>query len=105
MSTLLDCWQIEQDTMNGKTLLPIVYIDRRVGEIVLREKTERREEFVGYKMKQVQVRPLTHDEGAIGSTLVMLNRDDYLTVVRRKALAKLTLEEREALGLGINIST
>ncbi len=102
MSALLDGWQIYQDTMNGKVDLPIVYIDRQVGEIVLRNKTERKEEFVDYKMKAVQVRPLIHDEGAIGNVLVTINRDDYKTVLRRNALAKLSHEEREVLGIPVS---
>lgn len=97
MSTFLDGWQIEQITMNGNTDLPIVYIDRQVGEIVLKDKTELREEWVSYKMKQVKVRLLTQDEGAVGNSLVTINREDYKTVLRRKARAKLTQEEFDAL--------
>lgn len=101
-ATLLDGWQIEQNTMNGNSDLPIVYIDRQVGEIALKDKTERHEEWVSYKMKQVKVRPLTHDEGAVGSALVTINREDYKTVLRRRALAKLSREEREALSLPLS---
>lgn len=76
--------------------MPFVYLDKRAAELWAKDHIE---EWTDYKVKEVECRELTEQEGAVGSQLVQIRRDTAKDAIRARALSKLTKEEREALGL------
>lgn len=92
----MKAYQPIKDSMGGNGPMPFVYLEKRACEMWA---SENKEEWTDYTVKEVEVRELTADEGAVGTQLVRIRKDRAIDIVRAKALRKLTKEEREALGL------
>lgn len=82
--------------MGGGGPMPFVYLEKRAAEIWCEEHNE---EWTAYKPKEVEVRELTKEEGAVGGQLVQIRRDTSDETIRTRAMKKLNAEERRALGL------
>ena len=93
----IDAWRIVKDTMNGKEPLHVAYLHERTAQLEADGKPK--DEWTGYKVEKVKLRMLTEDEGGIGNDLVMVNKETPASILRRRALAKLSREEQVALGV------
>jgi hypothetical protein len=74
-----------------------VYTDEQVAKA---KAESMKEEWTSYKVKEVKVRVISENEGAIGHTLVQIRRSTWTDWCRETALKKLTADEKAALGLG-----
>jgi len=94
MSENIQAWRLRKSTMCGGVFLPYVYTE----ELVAKAKAEEmKEEWVDYEVKEVAVRVLNEQEGAIGNDLVQIRRDTWHEHCLETAFKKLTPDERKAL--------
>lgn len=96
MSETITAFRLYKDVMGGGGWCPIVYIYQETAQL---EADSKKEEWTSYNVNKVNVRILTETEGAVGNDLVTINYEVPDTVHRRRAMAKLTPRERQALGL------
>jgi hypothetical protein len=89
-------FQLVRNSMGGSGPLGIVYTEKRSAEIWAEVHAE---DWVQYKVKEVEVREFNSNEGAVGDQLVQIHRDRAVDLIKARALTKLTAEERAALGL------
>lgn len=73
----------------------IVYLDRRACEIWIEDN---KTGWVDHVLEEVQVRVFDERHGAVGNDLVTIIHVTAQQKLKRRALAKLTDEERRALG-------
>jgi hypothetical protein len=92
----MKAYQIIRDSMGGSGPIPLVYLDKRAAEMWA---SANHQEWASYKVEEVELRELNDFEGAVGGQLVFICRDDSVTIIRDRALKKLTAEERSVLGL------
>ncbi len=87
---------IKSSISDEKGPMPIVFLEKRSAEIWAEDHNE---DWTDYKVKEVDLREFTHDEGAVGQQLVKINRDKAIDLIKERAIRKLTDEERNALSL------
>lgn len=92
----MKAFQPIKDSMGGSGPMPLVFLEERSAEIWAEKNKDEWEQF---KIKEVDVREFTHDEGAVGIQLVKIDRVKAIDLIKARAIKKLTKEEIHALGL------
>ena len=67
--------------------MPFVFLNKRAAELWA---SDHKEEWTDYKVKEVEYRMPTADEGVVGGQLVQIHRDSVEATLRERALKKLT---------------
>ena len=76
--------------------MPFIFLNKRAAELWAKDHDE---EWTNYKIKEVECRMPTDDEGVVDGQLVEIHRESVEVTLRERALKKLTAEERRILGL------
>jgi len=99
MKTIIDAFVIDTSCISGSKVEifnHIAYLDEGVAN---KRASSYTEEWTDYKVRPVKVRILNDEEGAVGWSLVSINRENIYDLKKEAALKKLTKEERELLNI------
>ena len=92
----MKAYQPIKDSMVGSGPMPLIFLNKRAAELWAKDHDE---EWTNYKVKEVEYRMPTEEEGVVDGQLVQIHRERVEVMLRERALKKLTAEERRILGL------
>ena len=89
-------FRIMQDTMSGVSYKGFVFLDERTAQLY---SEDNKEEWVGLKVKEAEGEEISGDRCIVDGKVYVIYRTAAREYLVERGLAKLTEEEKEALGL------